>query len=145
MLIDWDSVLVGDVVKGKDGADWTVSSRSGPEFMLVRKGRPPFTGAPTGKVELVMSPGREMEMAKAMTQVMLGGKEVAREGTDGIWLVPAVFADPGSLLAHTHLFHHQVGDGEGTLANLRVWHDELHRSNEMEAHHHDPDYYKANR
>jgi hypothetical protein len=146
MLTDWNDVNEGDVVRGKDGYSWTVSLRDGKRFVLTRDGKPPFEGKPSGRVEVLQSVAMEMEKAKALTQVVLGGEEVARKGPNGVWLVPSIFADPGSLLAHAYLFHAVTGDGGATLAELRTWHDEMHKADlAHEPHHHDPDYFKENR
>jgi hypothetical protein len=144
MMMDWSDLDVGDLVRGKDGYTWEISARRGPQVTLTREHRPPFIGEPKGQVEVISTAALEMEKAKAITQVVLGGEEVARKGPNDVWLVPSVFSDPASLLSHGYLFHKVTGNGEAHLAALRHWHDQLHREpNDMEPHHHDPDYFKG--
>jgi hypothetical protein len=148
MMGDWADVSEGDLIIGKDGFTWAVTSRIGNQVTIEREGREPFTGAPTGPVEFIDSSKAEMERAIAVSQVILGGEVVARHGTGTAgdpWLTPVTFPDAATMLSHIYLLHGTVGDGEATLSALRKQHDELHRDKGVgyQPHHHDPDFYKA--
>lgn len=144
MKIPWAEVEIGDIIKGKDGYSWTVTEKVGKRFTLEREGKNPFSGEPSGTVEVISSRRMDEEMAIATTQVVLGGVIIARKMKDGIDLVPSNFPEPGSLLAHAHLYHSAKGDGEATLSTLITWHDELHRATGAGfiQHHHDPDFWR---
>lgn len=149
-MINWSYLQPGDLVLGGDGFTWKLErigkAKDGKyPVTLTRDGRKPFSTHVSGQVQAVWTAAQEMERAEALVQVQLGGETVARKGPNGVYLAPSAFTDPGSLLAHAYIFHGETGDGTASLDALRKWHDDLHKKADGTPHHHDPDFYKANR
>jgi hypothetical protein len=149
--MNWSQLAVGDLVFGKDQRTWKITKFTKVsdilcQVTLERDRREPFTITTSGDVEVVWTAAQDAERAEALLQVTLGAQPVGRSGPDGVHLTPAAFREPGSLLAHAYIFHGVTGDGMASLEALTLWHDELHANPAgMTAHHHDPDFYKANR
>lgn len=150
-MMDWSALSAGDLVLGKDSHTWKITKIATADpagkipVTLERDGRRPFTTRVSGQVQAVWTQAQDLERAQALLQVQLGAETVGRKGPNGVFLAPAAFAHPGSLLAHAYLFHGETGDGTASLEALRRWHDELHLKADGTPHHHDPDFYKANR
>lgn len=144
----WAAVEVGDVLsittKGKARV-WIVIDIQGSTVEIERDDGYRHKGQPTGEVDVISSGAEAREMAIAVVQVRLQGEVVAIEDS-GVYIVPATFPDPGSLLTHAFLMH-GVSLAESGIAELIRKHEWLHRPENKVAgdfveHRHDPEFYR---
>lgn len=155
-LRDWTQVRAGDVVKGKDGAPWTVMARDTAydpaEVVLERAdGKRQFTGHPAGPVTVLSSAAEELELAVATVQVRIGGVVYAETDDQGRQVAPVTFGHYGALAAHIYILHGRtvdVPEADQRLGDLIGTHDRLHLPENRTAasgyieHVHDPEFYK---
>jgi len=149
VIVDWNDIRVGDVVRGGDGKDWEVAARSGLRFVLERSGRRPFSKEMTGSVARVSSSDDEVASAIDTFADVLGGEVLHVQEDDEAPACPVDYGQPGALLAHLYIFHGiRVRDvsEDATLTDLAALHKASH-DNKGEGflkHHHRPDYLTVN-
>jgi hypothetical protein len=144
----WSTIEVGDILSitvGGKARVWTVMEIEGSSVTIERDDGKRHTGTPTGEVEVISSGAEAREMAIAVMQVRLGGEIVAIEDA-GVYIVPATYPDPGSLLSHAFLMH-GVSLAETGIAELIRKHEWLHRpenkrAGDFQEHRHDPEFYR---
>lgn len=153
-MTTWNDVQIGDWVRGKDGALWSVADRRvAPAgrfaWTLERKDRKPFVieympSAPGP--EIVRSADAMVADAVDVVAETLGGRVLHSE-VDGFLACPPEYAEPGALMAHLHILHGSrfSDDGDVTLAALISLHDAKHKAGGHTPHQHTPDYLKRNR
>lgn len=144
---DWSEVKPGWVLRLRGDVDWTVKEvyHSG-AITVETDGEAPYTGTPTGPVRIV---SEGPEMAEALLAVHLGAEAVARKDGQGRWTTPVSYPDPGSLMAHMHIFHGGT-PWEDSLRELEAAHAKLHAPEAKQSasyvpHVHTPDFLKVTR
>lgn len=141
MMTPWIDVVPGDVVRGGDGHDWTVTARNGSVFILNREGRrAPFAKSMTGSVEVVSRAEDSMRGAVGEIASTLGGEILHRQEDDEPPACPAAYRHPGALMAHLYILHGVRYAGvkdEPTLDELEKMHEDAHaEKNDGYIHHH---------
>lgn len=147
----WYDVNVGDLVGGSSDSVWEVieiNKTSGAVTLenASSKRRASSTVKLAANVTIIMRKADIQAAAVAITQVYLGGVEIARRNEDGIFLVPAEFANPGVLLSHLYVFHQRnsMVEGDDNLTALIGEHHAMHQRGlgVKEEHVHDPRWTK---
>lgn len=130
----WSDIEPGDVIQGKDHMAWEVTDKKGAVLTLVRKGKAPVVGSPTGDVVRLLS-------ARIIADPSIKPIEV-----EGIHQVPVEYAEIGALKSHVYILHGRNLEGD-YLPELVKVHAGLHhpdiKSLEWIAHHHTPEFLKG--
>jgi hypothetical protein len=129
----WVNIGAGDVVEGTNGSLWTVVER--PE-----NGEVTVQNVMTGKkvsqkpaddkpVVRVVKAAHALDVAKALTKVVLGGQELGTQKNEhDEWLCPAEFNHPGAFMSHLLIWHSVFGSAVAgqNLTVLNELHAALH-------------------
>lgn len=149
--VTWQDVSPGDVVRGKDGHDWTVEARRGLHFVLVRPGRAPYaaTMAEGGTVSIVARADALMGEAISALSGPLGADVLHVETEDAPPACPPEYDAPGPFLAHLYVLHGVRFDGvdpDATLTDLNALHTDAHNTKGVGYidHLHTPDWITLN-
>lgn len=126
--VAWHDVMEGDVLRGKDGQPWTVTT-AGTSLTMERDGREPFTmpRPSAGTVEVLERGQFSEDTAIALVGLQLGGAVVAHQReADGPWYVQATGWSTPDLLAHLDVFHDHRPASAMTTTELEKLHLKLH-------------------
>jgi hypothetical protein len=69
----WYEVHAGDVVRGYDGHNYTVTRRYGPSFTLARPDVPPVTAAPPLDADVYVVRASDTTVERLAAQVFING------------------------------------------------------------------------
>lgn len=149
----WGNINAGDVVEGSNNSLWSVTKRGedgSTTVMNVLTGKEvtqtPLDDKP---VVRVVKAQHALDMAKALTKVMLGGEELGQRGRKNgqdQWICPATYSHPGAFTSHLLIWHSVFGGAvaKRSLPELDALHAAVHlpegRSGGYTDHVHSPDY-----